>query len=217
MNLHFFTWLLLASPPLLCSCVIRLLHCLFFPLWLALIKTHFLRPNGSPSFTILLPIIRAGLMSSLMDLKVSMVAVVLSGVMHLLSSLTSHLPLLFSLLNSLLSIVLSNFFKTLMVSMFFIPILFAAFMPYSISPNPPITWFLRLFLSLPSHKVVIEWVPSHVGIPGNDKADHLARTAITHPHITTLPQITPELRPVIISSYYHIDLQVPRTFDVDAT
>ena len=56
MNLHFFTWPLLAFPPLLCFYVIGPLHCLFFPLWLALIKTHFLRPNGSPSFTILLPL-----------------------------------------------------------------------------------------------------------------------------------------------------------------
>ena len=60
-----------------------------------------------------------------------------------------------------------------------------------------------LLLSLPSHKVVIEWVPCHVGIPGN-KADHLARTAITHPHIINLPHITPELRPVIMSSYYQL-------------
>ena len=44
-----------------------------------------------------------------------MVAVVLSGVVHLRSSLTYLLPLLFSLLNSLLSIVLLPFFKTLMV------------------------------------------------------------------------------------------------------
>ena len=83
----------------------RPLHCLFFPLWLALIKTHFLRPNGSPSFTILLPIIRAEQLFSLMDLKVSMDTVVLSGVVHILSSLTFLLPPLFSLLNSLLSIV----------------------------------------------------------------------------------------------------------------
>ena len=61
-----------------------------------------------------------------------------------------------------------------------------------------ISKIVSLLLTLPSHKVVIEWVPSHVGIPGNDRADHLARTAITYPHITNLPHITPELRPVIV-------------------
>ena len=67
-----------------------------------------------------------------------------------------------------------------------------------------ISKIVSLLLSLPSHKVVIESVSSHVGIPGNDRADHLARTAITHPHITNLAHITPELRPVIMSSYYQL-------------
>ena len=67
-----------------------------------------------------------------------------------------------------------------------------------------ISKIVSLILTLPSHKVVIEWVPSHVGIPGNDRADHLARTAITYPHITNLPHIPPELCPVIMSSYYQL-------------
>ena len=103
MNLHSFTWPHLVSPPLICAYVIGLLPCLFFPLSMALTKTHFLRRNGFPSFTILLPIIQVELPSSVMGLKVLMVAVVLSGVVHLRSSLTSLHPLLFSLLNYLLS------------------------------------------------------------------------------------------------------------------
>ena len=55
-----------------------------------------------------------------MGLKVSMVAVVLSGVVHLHSSFTSLHPLLFSQLNYLLSVVLLPFFKTLMVSIIII-------------------------------------------------------------------------------------------------
>ena len=189
------------SPMFLASYVIRLLHCLFFPLWLALIKTHFLLPNGSPSFTILLPIIRAGLLSSLMDLKVSMVAVVLSGVVHLLSSLTSLLPLLFSLLNSAIYSALKFLQNIDGQYVLYSDSLSCIRALQSLAPSSHylISKIVSLLLSLPSLKVVIEWVPSHLGIPGNDKADHLARTAITH-HTHHYP----ELRPVITSSYYQL-------------
>ena len=30
------------------------------------------------------------------------------------------------------------------------------------------------FMNMPDGKVNIEWIPSHTGIPGNEKADHLA-------------------------------------------
>ena len=154
-------------------------------------------------------VIRVGLLSSLMDLKVSMVAVVLSGMVHLLSSLTSLLHLLLSLLNSLLSILLSNFFKALMVTGQYVLYSDSLSCIRALQSLAPFSHYLiskivSLLLSLPSHKVVIEWVPSHVGIPGNDTADHLARTTITHPHITNLPHFTPELRPVIMSSYYQL-------------
>ena len=42
--------------------------------------------------------------------------------------------------------------------------------------------------SLQSHTIRIQWIPSHVGITGNNKADQLAKDSLEEPSITKMPK-----------------------------
>ena len=48
----------------------------------------------------------------------------------------------------------------------------------STSANQVMHKIYEEFMNMPDGKLKIEWVPSHTGIPGNEKADHLAGEAL---------------------------------------
>ena len=52
------------------------------------------------------------------------------------------------------------------------------------------------------HKIIIQWLPSHVGIPGNEKADFLAREALNLNFITNLPAFYKDLTNKITLHYH---------------
>ena len=47
------------------------------------------------------------------------------------------------------------------------------------------TW--EALRNTPREKIAIDWVPSHMGIPGNEKADQLAKKSLTLGKITSIP------------------------------
>ena len=51
----------------------------------------------------------------------------------------------------------------------------------------------EILSQIPSGKIAIEWVPSHMGIPGNEKADQLANQATTLNYINQIPQEKSEI------------------------
>ena len=59
-----------------------------------------------------------------------------------------------------------------------------------------------VLLSLPPGKVVVEWVPGHVNIPGNTRADSLATVALSLPRINNISPSAAELRQLIRAAYY---------------
>ena len=47
--------------------------------------------------------------------------------------------------------------------------------------------------NLPSHLISIQWIPSHMGIPGNEAADLLAKEALELQNITNMPKNSKDL------------------------
>uniref|UniRef100_A0A6A7FMS9 Pol-like protein n=1 Tax=Hirondellea gigas TaxID=1518452 RepID=A0A6A7FMS9_9CRUS len=54
---------------------------------------------------------------------------------------------------------------------------------FKVSNNYLVSRIRELLLNLGSSKVVIEWIPSHMGIHGNDNADALARESLALPYL----------------------------------
>ena len=52
--------------------------------------------------------------------------------------------------------------------------------PYK-SKNHLVLKIAALVSQLQASEIVIEWIPSHMGIPGNDAADHLAKESLDSP------------------------------------
>lgn len=60
----------------------------------------------------------------------------------------------------------------------------------------------KLIRDLPDNKLIIEWVPSHVGIRGNEAADELAKQAVLSEQIT-INQLSTEDANRIINEFYY--------------
>ena len=56
--------------------------------------------------------------------------------------------------------------------------------------------------NLPSNAILIQWIPSHSGIYGNDQADHLAKTSLNLNFITKVPISTIDAINMV-HNYYH--------------
>ena len=54
---------------------------------------------------------------------------------------------------------------------------------------------------LPSEKVSIQWVPSHTGIPGNERADELARQSLSLQTISNVSFSTIDAKRIIQHHY----------------
>jgi ribonuclease HI len=67
--------------------------------------------------------------------------------------------------------------------------------------NYLISWIIHTFESIPKNKIVLEWVPSHTGIQGNEAADALALRSLKLQTITGLPPTVDDQRRQIISYY----------------
>lgn len=55
--------------------------------------------------------------------------------------------------------------------------------------------------TLEKHSIIIQWIPSHMGIHGNDKADNLAKEALNLPEITITNYYLPDVLKIIDSHY----------------
>jgi ribonuclease HI len=67
--------------------------------------------------------------------------------------------------------------------------------------NYLITWILQELNKMPFKKVTLEWLPSHVGIAGNEEADRLARQSLK---LSTVTKLSPTLYDQLnnINSHY---------------
>ena len=54
---------------------------------------------------------------------------------------------------------------------------------------------------LPPNSVILEWIPSHTGIEGNEKADNLAKKALELPTINPIPLSLTESNRLITEHY----------------
>ena len=66
-----------------------------------------------------------------------------------------------------------------------------------------------LLEKLPKRKIVIEWVPSHMGIFGNERADELAHRSLTLQRINGIPFPKAEQKR-LIGNHYHLKWQQAR-------
>ena len=62
----------------------------------------------------------------------------------------------------------------------------------------------HLISQLEPYSVVIEWIPSHMGIPGNEKADKIANEALQLPETTMKNYFLPDMLKLIKSHYTKI-------------
>ena len=62
----------------------------------------------------------------------------------------------------------------------------------------------ELLKQMPKGKVIIEWIPSHNGVPGNEKADKLARDALSLNIINNISYPKKELQKRIAKYYYSL-------------
>lgn len=57
-------------------------------------------------------------------------------------------------------------------------------------------------VALPAGKLSLEWVPSHMGIPGNERADGLAAQSLLLPSIASVHLPLPDIKRILTSHYY---------------
>lgn len=67
-----------------------------------------------------------------------------------------------------------------------------------------IDWILTALDELPKDKVIIDWVPSHMGITGNEQADSLASSSLKLTATIKLPQSKSELMKGIRLHYHNM-------------
>ena len=67
---------------------------------------------------------------------------------------------------------------------------------------------LALQLHTQRRCLTINWIPSHTGIPGNDKADELAKSALNYPNINI--QIQPSLSQIKLQANQHLRAELQK-------
>ena len=67
-----------------------------------------------------------------------------------------------------------------------------------------IKWIHNIITKCPSGKIIIEWIPSHVGIQGNENADRLASECSHLKVINDIPLSASELRNKVSSHYQKV-------------
>lgn len=67
--------------------------------------------------------------------------------------------------------------------------------------NYLISQIANAIVNLPPDKITLEWIPSHVGIPGNEQADQLAAQSLQLKQITRLPLPTTDTGRIIKKHY----------------
>ena len=65
-----------------------------------------------------------------------------------------------------------------------------------------VTKIALLLSNIHPQKIKIQWIPSHKGIPGNERADTLAKNALSLPYVTYNLCNTMDAKRIIKSHYY---------------
>jgi len=70
------------------------------------------------------------------------------------------------------------------------------------SKNYIVHWIADTLMQTPKDKIIIEWVPGHTGIQGNEEADSLAKTSLKLSHTTNILPTSSQIKHAIKKHYY---------------